>query len=389
MFDQLDRMRFPAGAIIFSKHDPGDCAYLVEEGEVEISDPDSGHVIAHVGSGDLIGEIALIDHHARTATARTTSPTVLVTIKRELIDQLLQRADPIIRHVLNVVLGRFRNNMQPRSPFVPVAERPAPTSGSLHATATQKLALLQDLSHGLTAQQFVLHYQPILRLEDHQVTGYEALIRWNHPRSGIVLPLEFITPAEDTGMISAIGLWALGQACTDWVQLRPLVTTNTPFISVNISGMQLSDPQFAEHMLQVQREHGLNPKELKLELTESALIQQPELARNQLVRLAQQGNSIALDDYGTAYSGLEYLQNYPIDTVKIDQSFVRDMLSSRVSFQLVSSSIEMCKSLKLDVVAEGIESESLARVLKVLGCVYGQGFLYGRAKPLNEVLGKR
>ena len=385
MFDQLDRKRFEAGAIIFRKHDAGDCAYLVEAGEVEISDPDSGYVIAHVGPGELIGEIALIDHDARTATARASSAAVLITIKRELIDQLLLHTDPIIRHLLNVVLGRFRTNMLPRSE-APVGSGKKVSDSSLQETATKKITLLQDLSYGLTAQQFELHYQPIFRLEDQQLTGFEALIRWNHPGCGMVYPLEFIALAEHTGLISEIGLWALNQACTDWQQLRPLVASDTPFVSVNISGIQLADPRFAEQMIAIQRAHGFTPQELKLELTESSLIKQPEQARTQLHQLARHGNSIALDDYGTAYSGLEYLQNYPFDTVKIDQSFIREMLNSSLSFQLVMSTIDMCKTLHLGVVAEGIETEELARILKVIGCGYGQGYLFSRPKPLAAIL---
>ncbi len=388
MFDQLDRQRFAAGAVIFRKHDQGDCAYLVESGAVEISDPDTGYVIAQVGSGELIGEIALIDRDARTATAKASSAAVLITIKREFMEQLLLHTDPIIRHLLNVVLGRFRTNMQPRSGADNNPVREASAGNSLQETATKKIALLQDLSYGLTASQFVLHYQPIFRLEDNQIAGFEALIRWNHPSCGMVYPLEFIALAEHTGLISEIGLWAVAQACTDWKLLRPLTKGDAPFVSVNVSGIQLADPHFAEQMIRIQNAHAMAASELKLELTESSLIKQPELARSQLRLLSDHGNSIALDDYGTAYSGLEYLQNYPFDTVKIDQRFVREMLNSSLSFQLVMSSIDMCKTLQLGVVAEGIETEEVARILKVIGCVYGQGYLFGRPKPLAEMLSR-
>ncbi|MGI9133637.1 MAG: cyclic nucleotide-binding domain-containing protein, partial [Rhodoferax sp.] len=173
MFDHLDRLRFDTGAFIFRKGDAGTCAYLIEEGEVEISDPGSGFVLARVGPGELFGEIALIDQNPRTATARTAMPTVLIEVRRTLVEKLLTQTDPIIRHLLNVVLDRFRHNMAPP----PRPPRPNTESSAdrndVQSLATKRLTMLQDMHHALGTQQFELHYQPIFRLSDHRQAGFE------------------------------------------------------------------------------------------------------------------------------------------------------------------------------------------------------------------------
>lgn len=387
MLDGLDRKRFAAGDVIFQKGEAGDCAYLIEDGQVEVLDPDTGSVLARIGQGELIGEIALIDRHPRTATATAVEASVLIEIKCDLVAQLLVNTDPIIRHLLNVVLSRFRNNLAPgpdggRSVVASAVRLPDP----LQITAAHKLTLLRDMSFALTSSQFVLYYQPIYRLKDHAVAGFEALIRWNHPKLGLVPPMDFLGLAEETGLIKQIGLWVLEQACKDWSQLRTLTTTEKPFVSVNVSAAQLTDGQFADQAIRSQKHWGIHPAQIKLELTESALILSPVMAQEQLKRLTDFGNSIALDDYGTGFSGLEHLQNYRFHTLKLDQRFIREMLNSSLSFQLVMSSLDMTKSLQIDVVAEGIETEELARILRDLGCEYGQGYLFGKPMALSALL---
>ena len=387
MLDLLDRKRFTAGDLIFQKGEAGDCAFLIESGQVEISDPDVGCVLARICAGELIGEIALIDQHPRTASARAVQDTVLIEVKRERVEQLLQGTDPIIRHLLNVVLMRFRSIRTTGSgSALLISESAIAAADLLQVTAAQKLTLLQDMSYALDVSQFVLHYQPIYQLQDHSLAGFEALIRWNHPTLGLVPPMSFLGLAEETGLIKKMGLWVLDQACRDWPQLRTLTRSENPFISVNVSAKQLADGLFATDAIGIQREHRMLAAELKLELTESTLIESPELVQRQLAQLTELGNSIALDDYGTGFSTLENLQNYRFHTIKLDQRFIREMLNSSLSFQIVLSSIDMIRSLQMDAVAEGIESAELARVLTDLGCQYGQGYLFGRPKPLAALL---
>ena len=279
MLDLLDRRRFTAGDLIFQKGEAGDCAFLIESGQIEISDPDIGCVLARIGEGELIGEIALIDQHPRTATARAIQSTVLIEVRRERVEQLLLNTDPIIRHLLNVVLRRFRNiRTAGAGNVLLLSEQSIAAADLLQVTAAQKLTLLQDMNHALAVSQFVLHYQPIYQLKDHSLAGCEALIRWTHPTLGLVPPMSFLGLAEETGLIKKIGLWVLEQACRDWPQLRALTCSEKPFVSVNVSARQLTDGLFATDALRIQQQHHMPAAELKLELTESTLIQSPVLA---------------------------------------------------------------------------------------------------------------
>jgi EAL domain-containing protein (putative c-di-GMP-specific phosphodiesterase class I) len=373
--------------LIFEKGDEGDCAYLVEAGEVEISNPLTGFIFSRVGQGELFGEIALIDHQPRTATARASKSTTLVKIDRLLIEELLKKTDPIIQHLLSISLKRLRFNMLPNTLIDSEAKQfPDALQSVIANLANQRLALLQDLSFALSSEQFVLHYQPIVFLQNEKVAGFEALIRWNNPKMGLLPPLEFLGMAEETGLIHQIGLWVVHRACRDWAALKTLIHSESPFLNVNISGRQLADPEFAVKVIAIQKSQAIHSSELKFELTETTLIENPELAHTQLRQLTEHGNAIILDDYGIGYSGLGHLQRYNFTGIKLDQSFIKEMLHSKLSLQLIISSIEMAKKLQLEVVAEGIETPEIAQALKMLGCTLGQGFLFSKGKPLDELL---
>ena len=364
MLSEFARTYIDPGILIFEKGDDGDCAYLVEAGEVELSNPLTGFIFSRVGQGELFGEIALIDHQPRTASARASKPTTLIKIDRLLIEELLRKTDPIIQHLLSIALKRLRSNVLPSS-LIDLDAKQFPDA--LHSVianlANQRLALLQDLNFALTSDQFVLHYQPIYFLEDGKIAGFEALIRWKNPRIGLLPPLEFLGIAEETGLIHQIGLWVVSRACSDWKQLRTLAETETPFLNVNVSGRQLIDPEFAAKVIAIQKAQAIRSSELKFELTETTLIENPELAQAQLKQLTDHGNSTMLDDYGIGYSGLGHLQRYNFKGIKLDQSFIKEMLHSKLSLQLVISSFEMAKKLQLDVVAEGIETKEIAQAL--------------------------
>ena len=388
MLDQLGRRRFATGDVIFTKGENGNSAFLIEDGQVEIRDPDSGAAIAIVGQGELIGEVALIDRRPRTATAVALKPSVLIEVTRDLVEQLLIDTDPIIRHLLNVVLRRFRHNLSPVvSDGLPTpAHAGMQQETSLQLAASQKLTLLGDLRHAMADGQFVLHYQPIYLLDGRHLAGFEALIRWKHPTLGLVSPLTFLELAEESGLIRDMGLWVVRRACQDWPQLRTLTRTANPYLSVNISPTQLTDNSFADIVIGIQTDWAINPQELKLELTESTFIQNQAVAQQQLARLSAFGNSIALDDYGTGFSGLSHLQNYRFDTLKLDQIFIREIEHSRLSFQLVTSTLDMIRALHINAVGEGIETDEVAMILRGLGCEYGQGYLFGKPMALADLI---
>lgn len=382
--DRFHRIQIPSNEEIFRAGDVGNCAYLIAEGQVEIVNPHNGKILSVIGPGELIGEIALIDQQPRTATARARSATTLIEIHRSLVAELLAGADPLIRHLLHVILRRFRRTLAGEIYTGGLADKAPDPMVSI--TATDNLRLLKDMAVALLENQFDLYYQPIVALSDRRICGFEALIRWRHPEYGLLNPTEFLPLAEETGLIRPIGLWTLRQACADWPALRTLVTHQTPFISVNVSAKQLTDPAFADDVLGILRLFEVNPAEIKLELTETTLIRNADMARSLMQQVVAGGVSLALDDFGTGYGGLEHLQNYPFSTLKLDQSFVGKLVDSELSRELVHGSITLSKPLRLATVAEGIETAAVAMTLETMGCDFAQGFYFARPMPRDGIM---
>jgi EAL domain-containing protein (putative c-di-GMP-specific phosphodiesterase class I) len=200
-------------------------------------------------------------------------------------------------------------------------------------------------------------------------------------------PLDFLWLAEQTGQIREVGLWTLARACRDWPVLRKTTNTETPFISVNMSPSQLTGERFVEDVKSILTRYGMSPTELKLELTETVIINNPEIALQLLLQLTELGSTLAIDDFGTGHSSLETLDRYPIGTLKVDRYFTSSMLASAQSREIVSSSIQLAHTLGMDVVAEGIETEAVRNKLLELGCNYGQGWLFGRPAELKDISG--
>jgi EAL domain-containing protein (putative c-di-GMP-specific phosphodiesterase class I) len=228
----------------------------------------------------------------------------------------------------------------------------------------------------------VLHYQPKVSLVSQRVTGFEALIRWNHPTRGLLYPGEFISIAEETGLILALGMWTLEEACRQlavWqkgMPDRPALT-----VSVNISFKQLAEPGLADQIERVLVQTGLDPRSLKVEMTESSIMENAEIAVATLRRLKELNIGLEIDDFGTGYSSLSYLRQLPFDTLKIDRSFVKELGAADDSSEIINTILQLARSLSLDVVAEGIETNEQLAILRTLGCGCGQGYYF--SKPVE------
>lgn len=381
MLKNLHRETYPAGEIIFKEGDPGDSAYLVEDGCVEVNVSSTQQ--SHIGKGELFGEIALIDQKPRTATVRAIEDTVLIPIPRQLVKELLEKTDPVVRHLLLTILERFRSTRN--QPTFDPSRSTVFKRDTTRGIATQQLRLSHDIAQALRESQFELFYQPICDLSSGRIAGYEALIRWHHPVDGMISPMDFLWVAEQTGQIREIGLWTLEQACLDWPTLRQRINHHSPFVSVNLSPSQLTGEGFVGEVKNIVNKHQMPAPELKLELTETVIINNPELALQLLSKLTESGSTLALDDFGTGHSGLDALHRYPIGTMKIDRAFVSQMLTSPHSAKIVRASIELAHSLKMDVVAEGIEIEDERLALLELGCDFGQGWLFGKPASLRSI----
>ena len=254
---------------------------------------------------------------------------------------------------------------------------------AMNVRAVERQSIEESLRRALERQEFALHYQPKINLKTGEITGAEALIRWTHPTRGPVPPAQFIPVAEDCGLILPIGNWVLREACK---QARAWVDAGLPLatMAVNISAMEFRDENFLEGVFAILEETGLDPRSLELELTESVLMKHAESAASILKTLRARGVQVAVDDFGTGYSSLSYLRKFPIDALKIDQSFVRQITTAPDETTIVTAVISMGRSLKLRVVAEGVETQEELAFLQAHQCDEAQGYYFSRPVPPQQ-----
>jgi len=254
---------------------------------------------------------------------------------------------------------------------------------AMHTRAVQRLDFEAALRRAVIRQQFTVRHQPVVELAGGRLAGMEALVRWDHPDRGLVMPGEFVSLAEDTGLIVPIGRWVLHAACQaarDWQRRFPLQPH--PFLSVNLSVRQLQQPDLLEDVAGALDASGLDPGELMLEITESVLAADQQAMLERLGGLRALGVHLAIDDFGTGYSALAYLRSLPVDTLKLAKPFVDGLLLGVEEAALTNAILRIADLLDLQVIAEGIEQEAQARELERLGCRFGQGFHF--ARPLDQ-----
>jgi diguanylate cyclase (GGDEF)-like protein len=256
----------------------------------------------------------------------------------------------------------------------------------MHTRAVTRLQLETDLRYAIEREEFELYYQPIIGLNTAALVGFEALVRWNHPQRGLVPPNEFIQIAENTGLIIPMTVKILQSACSQVVKWQKVSQRETPLsIAVNLSGKHFGDPGLVEQIKTIISATKIDPADLKLEITESAVMENAETAISMLKQIKQTGVQISIDDFGTGYSSLSYLHRFPIDLLKVDRSFVSAMEENTENGEIVRTVIALAKALKLSVVAEGIESIHQFHQLRVLGCQFGQGYLFSKPLPVPEI----
>ncbi len=257
-------------------------------------------------------------------------------------------------------------------------------SPAMNAAAFERLALESGLRKAIDADEFEVHYQPQVDVFSGKIVGLEALVRWRHPEQGLILPQEFVPLAEETGLIVQIGRIVLREACSRAREWRDMGLSFAK-LAVNISAKQFASKNLPREISEILDEVDLDPADLEIEITESVAMKNARRTSRILKELKDMGVKVAIDDFGTGYSSLSYLKRFPIDTLKIDRSFVKDIARDQDSAVIISTILALGQNLKLDVVAEGVDSEEQLYILKSKGCRYAQGYLFSLPLPADEV----
>jgi EAL domain-containing protein (putative c-di-GMP-specific phosphodiesterase class I) len=252
----------------------------------------------------------------------------------------------------------------------------------MNARSHELLTLETDLRLALKRNEFLVYYQPQAELNTGRIVAMEALIRWRHPQRGLVSPAGFVSMLEESGLIMQVGEWILNQACSEYRDMG----LHDVRISVNVSASQFNDPELLHKVCSVMKRDGIPPNVLELEMTENTVMQDPAAAAEILKKLRALGVRIAIDDFGTGYSSLSYLKRFPLDTLKIDQSFVRDLTRDTNDAAIVETSITLGKKLGLEVVAEGVEGKEQFDFLRAHDCDLAQGYYVSRPLRKNELI---
>ncbi|MBS1139068.1 MAG: diguanylate cyclase/phosphodiesterase with sensor(s) [Proteobacteria bacterium] len=257
-------------------------------------------------------------------------------------------------------------------------------TAEMNAAADNYFQIESDLRRAIDRNEFEVHYQPVINLKTHRITSYEALVRWNHPTKGLVGPAQFITVAEESGLIGEIGTIVLRHACS---QLRSWIDQGLtpPILALNLSPIQFNDPKLTEGICGVLADYDLTPDRIELEITETVIMQDGELALGTLQNLSSRGFRLSIDDFGTGYSSLAYLKRFPVDTLKIDRSFITDMTVNENDRAIVTAIMALANSLHLSVIAEGVETKEQYDALSALNCNFAQGYYMAKPMPANMI----
>lgn len=380
---------FPQNHVLFSQGESGDKAYIIEKGRVLIYLTKDGEdfPLSILGEGEIFGEMAIIDNQARSASAKTLDECSLIVVTKDQLMERVQSADTVVRLLLRVLLKRLRaqNDLIVVQPKKKVFNTEKAKKEDIQAV--ERIKLEAKIAQAFQNKEFVMFYQPILDLKTDKIHGAEALIRWFPPTGEQISPAVFMDVVENSTMIIPFGKWIVEQCFNDLKKIQEITQEKNFSLSINISGKQFNNLDFLNDVETLRKKFDLISGDIKLEMTERVMMD-GNLALDTLVRFDELGYKLSIDDFGTGFSSLQYLFRMPLDNIKIDRSFVRDMLKDDKALAIVKSLIYLAQSLKMQVIAEGIEKEEEKNLLKALGVDYGQGFLFSKAIPLEDFIKK-
>lgn len=387
----------PKGETIFKEGQSGDCAYLIESGQVElyVTSRDESTPLSLLGPGEIFGEMSMLDGSRRETSAKANTDVVLSVVSKEALSERIDEADPIVRLLINMLAKRTRETLKVNKSITQKKKLKIKESRNSNTEITdinlgldviQKIRYEKELYEALEKNQFKIHFQPIVSIESQNVVGFEALTRWNSPEHGLVRPDLFMGIAEETSLIVPLGHWITETACREFGEIQKSLVESLGkiprlFCSINVSGRQMQDPKLFEILQKATWLNKIHPKQIKLEITERVFVD-GSFVYDWISKCREKGYSVALDDFGTGYSSLSSLHKINANNLKVDKSFVQSMEEDHNNYVIVKSIIDMAHGLNKTVIAEGIETKSQLKMLKEIGCKYGQGYLF--AKPMEK-----
>lgn len=401
------RSSYPKGSVLFKEKDERNCAYIIEKGEVEISVMKEGKKVplVRLGEGEVFGETALLGAGKRTATAIATKDCEVFRIFPSILRDRIMHIDPLVGLLMSLLVNRYRQWRYVSPELAAEVESISTASEDLRIIekaddflqdlnkqkqiALKELRIAQEIIEAVAKNEMSPYIQPILSLNDRRLVGFEALIRWHHPQKGMIPPAEFVPVAERTNIVWQLDVMMLEKVCqlVKDVQQAAGPIGRKLYVSVNLSGVNFDSDDFAAQIIDIVRDSGVDPAHIVLEITESALMGNPDVAERALRALKAHGLTVALDDFGTGYSSLSYLHHFSIDILKIDRSFVNDIHNrNSKSLDVVRAIVSLAKTFGLSVVAEGVEYEEDIKTLSMLGCDNGQGYFFSQPLPLEKAL---
>ena len=348
-----------------------------------------------VKQDDLVSIKPITDNQKREVSARAKSEVVLSIITKKQLLERIDSADPILRLIIAVLIDKTRDTIatsksitQNRKHSVKEKSNSKTQITDLHLglDVIQKIRYEKQLHEALEKNELEVHFQPIVSLDTQNIVGFESLTRWNSPENGKISPDVFMGIAEETSLIVPLGHWIIERSCQDFAAIQSALRKglgNIPklFCSINVSGRQIEDPDFFDVLQRATWANKIKPNQIKLEITERVIVSSKKVMQ-WIEKCREVGYSVALDDFGTGYSSLSYLSQIDANNIKIDKSFVDAMESDNKTFVILKSVIQMAHGLNKTVISEGIETAQQAKILKQIGCRYGQGYLF--SKPLSK-----
>ncbi|GFE49153.1 hypothetical protein So717_09060 [Roseobacter cerasinus] len=380
-------LRLSPGDILYREGDDNEFAYVIETGAVVLYRTEAGQrvYVEKRGAGSIIGELSILTSQPRAVTVEAVAPTTVYRISADRIRRRFEEIDPILRACIDTSINfasTFTQQKARSAADAPVAASTLRDAGKL----IEEFRLETDILRGLDREEFSLLFQPIVELSDSRIVGCEALMRWRHPVLDNVSPEHFIRIAEKTGSIKQLTEFAIIDGCATLKRLKALdACPEGFFLSINVSGKDIGRRGFIDFLGFTLEANDLSPEDVKLEITETALIPDVAIADKNLKQLHDLGCGISIDDFGTGHSNFAYLKSLPLTSLKIDRAFAGDAHSNPVSQSIVKLLIKLGKDLDVDIIAEGVETSDDVATLRSLGCRFAQGYYYHKPIPESEL----